>query len=159
MQPLSSLPDQAPVLVRVCAPGLEAAGAAALWTGLDKLFRIFCDEGRCSAWAGESAAAGSVVVLGWDGPPLSGCSHDRLARLLAVHQQRHGNDLLNPPPLVAQVDGAWRAMTRAELRQNSTDATPVVDVRVETVAAWRERGIVRLGESWIRPLVAAQTVS
>lgn len=158
MQPLSTLPDQAPVLIRACAPGLDASGGAALWAGLDKLFRVFSGEGRCSAWAGESAAAGWVVVLGWDGPPLSGCSHDRLARLLAVHQQRHGNDLLTAPPLVAQVDGAWRAMSRAELRLHGTNATPMIDHRAETVGAWRERGIIRLGESWLGPL-AVQTVA
>ncbi|GDY13384.1 hypothetical protein LBMAG53_22620 [Planctomycetota bacterium] len=158
MQPLSSLPDQAPVLIRASAPALDATSATALWAGLDKLFRIFADEGRCSAWAGESAADGWIVVLGWDGPPLSGCSHDRLARLLAVHQQRHGNDLLTPPPLVAQVDGSWRAMSRAELRLTGTNATPMVDHRVETVGAWRERGIIRLGESWLGPR-AAQTAA
>jgi hypothetical protein len=157
---LADLPDHACVLVKPAHPALDAPAATDLGAGAGKLLLQFIREGRATTAAWHVAADGAALVLAWDGGPLSGCAHDRLARLCAHHQQRHGQDLLAPPPILVQTAEGWRCVDRRGLRALAstgavTPASLLLDARVETLGAWRRAGCVPLAASWAAPLLPA----
>jgi hypothetical protein len=147
-----NLPDQALVRLVTCAPALPAAAASALIRALETLGQQFVREQRCAAFTAQTACAGHLLVLAWDGPALSGCSHDKLNRLFAELGPRHGVDLLGAPPLVIAVDQVWTCTDRAGLRAAAGRITAVADTRCATLGAWRSAGIVPLAQSWLAAL-------
>lgn len=151
MSSLEALPDDA--RCRILCPH-PACAPAELLTGLDKLFAQFAREDRLSAWACASQHADAALVLTWTpGAPLSGCSHDRINRLLVHHEERTGCQLLAPPPICIQVDGAWRCVDRRGLRTAATLSTPLLDTRLERLGDWRSRGLTTVGASWAAGLM------
>jgi hypothetical protein len=149
--PLADLPDDAATRIIAADPAFTPDAWAELATGLDKLFAQFAREDRVRTWACDLAAGGAVAVLAWTGPgPLSGCSHDRIARLLLAHQDRHQRRLLDAPPVVVvPADGRARACDRAGLRAlvaagQVSAATPAYDLATTDLATWR-RGPRPLG--------------
>lgn len=159
MATLAELPDHARLTLLPAAPPLDDAAAQALGAAIDKLFAQFAREGRCAGWAVEALGGGAVLAIAYVGAePLSGCSHDKLAQLLATHEQRGGRALLAAPPLVVEVDGAPLATDRAGLRALVAAGrvgldTIHWDLRVATLGEWRGRGRVPASASWLGPLV------
>jgi len=116
---------------------------------MDKLFAQFVREGRCQTWSCTGEHDGAALVLAWTPDvALSGCSHDKIHGVLAVH----GRDPV-PPPFCVQVEGAWRCLDRAGLRRLATRDTPMLDHRVERLGEWRRRGLTTVGGSWAGVLV------
>jgi len=151
---LATLPDTAAVRIIAADPAFTANDPTwdRLATGLDKLFVQFQRESRVDQWAFALDADGAVIVLAWIGPgPLSGCSHDRIAKLLLAHQDPGQRRLLDAPPfVVAPANGHARACDRAELRRlfstgAVTAATPHYDLAITDLATWR-RGPRTLGD-------------
>jgi hypothetical protein len=145
------LPDDAHCRILTPHP---ATDPAELLAGLDKLFAQFVREDRLQAWACTAEHAGAALVLAWSpGRPLSGCSHDRINRLLVHHEERTGSLLLAPPPICIQVDGAWRCVDRQGLRAVADASTPLLDSRLERLGDWRARGLSTVGASWAAALI------
>ena len=156
---LAALPDTAAVRIIAADPAFvaDAPDWQKLATGMDKLFAQFQREDRVETWAISLDAGGAVVVLAWTGAggpaagPLSGCSHDRIAKLLLVHQEQGQRRLLDAPPFViVSADGRARACDRAELRRlfsngQVSTATPHYDLGITDLATWR-RGPRGLGD-------------
>jgi hypothetical protein len=151
---LTTLPDSAGVRIIAADPAFAANDPTwdKLAIGLDKLFVQFQRESRVDQWAFALDANGAVIVLAWTGPgPLSGCSHDRIAKLLLAHQDLGHRHLLDAPPfVVVPTDGRARACDRAALRRlfNTgavTAATLHYDLSVTDLATWR-RGPRTLGD-------------
>jgi hypothetical protein len=141
--PLGHLGDDCLVRITAADPPLDAAAWARLEAALAKLFAQFEREGRVGAWGCERAAGGAAVVIAWSAPEgvISGCSHDKLARLLLAHEEG-GRRLVNAPPILIEVDGSARCLDRAGLRGlvgqgRIGPSTPVYDLRAETLGAWR----------------------
>jgi hypothetical protein len=150
--PLDHLGDDSLVRITPADPPLDEAAWARLESALGKLFAQFEREGRVAAWGCERAAGGAAVVIAWSAPEgvISGCSHDKLSRLLLAHEEGDRR-LVNAPPILIEVDGAARCLDRAGLRALIAEgrvgpSTPVYDLRAETLAAWR-RGRQTLRET------------
>jgi len=136
------LPDTAALRVVVAEPALQAGFAADAVTAIMKLMQQFIREGRCTAADVVSLEAGRFVLIAWAGPPLSGCSHDKFAHLLATFESRSGCALLAPPPWAVGAPGAVRLVDRAGLKSGVASgefsaATPVWKVRASSVGEWR----------------------
>jgi hypothetical protein len=147
MDPLAPWPDHAAVRLVPAAPPLDADAAAGLVTAIGKLFDQFVREGRCRAGGAAPLADGAVLAIVWDGPPLSGCSHDKLNGIMALHE-RDGRRLLAAPPIVL-LDPP-RCLDRPGLRAAvaagaAGPETPMLDLSATTVAAWRSTGRTTLG--------------
>jgi hypothetical protein len=159
MPALSDLPSSARLVLRPIHPPLAADAATALVQAIDKLFAQFAREDRVSAHAVEVLADGAVLAVAFvDGTPLSGCSHDKLAQVLAAHEMRTGTKLLDAPPILIEVDGKPTSVDRSGLKAlvvagRVTGDTTHWDLRVDTVGAWRERGRVPARVSWLAPLI------
>lgn len=135
-----------------CHPALPEAST--LPAALDRLFRQFAREGRLGAWSCRREHDGACLVLAWaPAAPLSGCSQDKIAGVLARHEGIDGVALLAPPPLVIQVDGTWRCVDRAMLRRIASAGTPLLDTRIERLGDWRGRGLTTIGASWAAALL------
>jgi hypothetical protein len=141
--PLDHLGDDCLVRVTPADPPLDDASWTCLESALSKLFAQFEREGRVSTWGCERAAGGAAVVIAWAAPEgvISGCSHDKLSRLLLA-QEEGDRRLVSAPPILVEVDGAPRCVDRAALRALVADgrvgpSTPVFDLRAETLGAWR----------------------
>ena len=147
------LPDAALVRFASCTPALNETATTALIRALDLLGQQFVRENRCAAFAAESACAGHLLVLAWDGPALSGCSHDKFNRLFAELGARYGVDFLGAPPLVVAIDGVWTCTDRAGLRAAAARITAVADTRCATLGAWRAQGVGPLAQSWLAGLL------
>lgn len=159
MPALSDLPPNARLVLRPIHPPLTPDAAAALVQAIDKLFAQFTREDRVSAHAVEVLANGAVLAVAFvDDTPLSGCSHDKLAQVLAAHEARTGAKVLDAPPIMVEVDGTPTCVDRAGLKalvaagRVSADTTHW-DLRVDTIGAWRERGRVPARSSWLAPLI------
>jgi hypothetical protein len=152
MVPLASLPDDARVRVLTCDPALIGMPAESLVAALGKLFEQFIREDRCTEYAVAIEAAGRALTIAWRGPPLSGCSHDKISQLLASHEARSGCALLTAPPLLVEVAGRPQPMLRGELRRlyatgEITDASRTWEIRAETLGVWRAGAGKPLGVS------------
>lgn len=157
---MPALGDDARCRILTPDPGLTPAAAAALVAGLDKLFAQFAREDRLAAWSCTVEHDGAAVVLAWSPEaPLSGCSHDKLNRLFATHEERGGACLLTPPPICVQVDGRWRCLDRIGLRRLATADTPMLDHRLERLGDWRSRGLTTVGASWAARLLKTGTAA
>ena len=148
-----NLPDHALVRLVACTPALNGPALLALIRALDLLGQQFVRENRCSAFAAEPACAGHLLVLAWDGPALSGCSHDKLNRLFAELGVRHEVDLLGAPPLVIAVEDLWTCTDRAGLRAAAGRVTAVADTRCVNLGSWRAQGVRPLADSWLAGLL------
>ena len=160
MGTLDELPDRARLRLLPVTPALDEQAAQALAEALDRLFAQFVREGRTERWAVEALGGGAVLAIAYDGgDELSGCSHDKIAQVLSVHEQRGGRALLAAPPLVLEVDGAPRCTDRAGLR--ALVAAGAVgpdtihwDLRVITLGEWRAHGRAPARGTWLAPLIA-----
>lgn len=143
-----SLPDDARCRVILAAPPLADD---ALPRALDKLFAQFVREGRCTAWSCAAEHAGAALVLAWTpDAPLSGCSHDKIAGVLAAH----GRDPV-PPPFCVRLGDVWRCVDRTGLRNLAKADTPFLDHRLERLGDWRTRGLTTVGASWAAAMLRA----
>lgn len=159
MHAFADLPDDARVQVLPCDPPLTPEQSAALIAAIDKLFAQFAKEARLEGWAAEPAAGGALLVIASHGAEvLSGCSKDKLAQILAAHEQRTGCRLLDAPPIVVEVASTPRCVDRATLRtlvtQGAVSAlTFVYDTRVDRLGDWRSRGRVPASDCWVGGLM------
>lgn len=153
MPRLTDLTDDAGVLLVPADPALDAASASMLGAAIDKLFAQFAREDRIAAWAVEPALDGALLVVAWQGE-LSGCSRDKLAKVLLAHE-RDGRRLLSAPPIVVAGAAGARCVSRAGLRQLAA-ADPGLRVveRVDTLGAWRTRGLRPVRESALAAIIA-----
>ena len=158
------LSDDAQLRLFAAEPRLASAVAEAA-AALDKLLLQFIREGRCRTALTATVGDGRWLAVAWEGPPLSGCSHDKLAQVIAAHEQRSEAVLLLPPPIAVGPLGAIRLTHRGELRQwlaagICTADTPVWNWQVTTLGAWR-RQPQSLAASFLAPLLAspAATIS
>lgn len=155
--PLGRLSDSALVRVLPWHPVLDAAAAAAVMTATTKLLAQFLREGRLHGSAVATVADGAALVVAWEGPPLSGCSHDKLNALAAHHQG--ARRCLDLPPISLHCGDGWRCGTRADLRAwiaaGEADATSIyLDRTVTDLGTWRTRGLVPLSQSPLARLLA-----
>ena len=134
--------DDAAVRIFAAEPILPAEVAEAAAAAISKLMQQFIREGRCQAAATAVAEDGRWLVVAWEGPPLSGCSHDKIAQVIATYETRSGCTLLASPPIAVGASGAVRLTNRSGLRQwlaagACTAETPVWNRQVTTLGAWR----------------------
>lgn len=165
MPALSDLPPSARLALRPIHPPLTPDAANALVQAIDKLFAQFGRENRIAEHAVEVWADGAVLAIGFmDHGQLSGCSHDKLAQVLAAHEARTGAKLLDAPPIMVEVDGKPISVDRAGLKalvaagRVTRDSTHW-DLRVDTIGAWQERGRVPAHTSWLAPIVEQYAVA
>jgi hypothetical protein len=152
------LSDDAVIRLFAAEPRLAPAVAEAA-AALDKLLQQFIREGRCRTAVTASVGGGRWLAVAWEGPPLSGCSHDKLAQVIAAHEQRSGAVFLSPPPIAVGPVGAIRLTHRSELRQwlaagICTADTPVWNWQVTNLGDWR-RQPQGLAASFLAPLLAS----
>ncbi len=156
----AALPADASVKVIPCDPALDVASAQAVCSAIDKLFAQFAREGRVGTWAAGSDADGALLVVAYtSADALSGCSNDKLAKVLLNHEERHQRRMLSAPPMVLEVDGQPRCVDRAALRQlveaGQVDVASLTwDVRAETLGAWRDRRHVPARDTWLGQVIA-----
>ncbi len=159
MPALADLPDHARVQALPCDPSLTSAQAGDLIAAISKLFTQFVKENRIERWAIEPAAGGALLVIAWHGTEdLSGCSKDKLAQVLAAHEERTRSRLLAAPPIVIEVGGVARCVDRAGLRALAAQGvvgadTPVYDTRLEHLGDWRARSRIPARDCWIGRLI------
>jgi hypothetical protein len=150
---MPELPDDARCRILIADP--DFGELAPLIAGLGKLFTQFAREQRLVAWDVYGAHDGAALVLAWSpDAPLSGCSHDKLNGVVALHEARTGCRILAAPPLCIRVDGGWRCVDRAGLRAVADPSTPLIDHRIERLGHWRQRGLTTVGASWAAALLA-----
>lgn len=130
---------------------------------IDKLFLQFMREGRCASATATTEEDGRFLVIAWDGPPLSGCSHDKIAQVIAAQEARSGCALLAAPPIAIGETAAVRLTNRAGLRgllaSGMCDAqTPVWNLRAITLGDWRNSPVA-LGSSVWASLVQLPTAA
>lgn len=162
MPGLDDLDDAALVRLLAVDPPLGADASAALTGALDKLLAQFAREGRLTRWAVAAEAGGAALVIAWEGPAISGCSHDKLAQVLARHEESSGSRLLDAPPILLEVDGRPRAVDRATLKAlvaagRAGPTSTHWDLRVGTLGAWRSHGRRPARETWLAPLLTPAT--
>jgi len=77
-------------LIRVFAsePAMPPVVASEMVAAIEKLLTQFTREGRCTVAAASTEADGRFLVIAWEGPPLSGCSHDKIAQVIAAYEVR-----------------------------------------------------------------------
>jgi len=152
---MPELPDDARCRILIADP--DFGDPAQLIAGLDKLFAQFAREQRLVGWDIHSAHDGAALVLAWTpDAPLSGCSHDKLNGVVALHETRTGCRILTAPPLRIRVGGCWRCVDRAGLRAMADRSTPLIDHHLERVGDWRRHGLTTVGESWAAVLLATR---
>ena len=155
--PLNHLPGDCLLRVVTSFPLLSYGAADALVAALEKLFVQFQAEGRCADYGLEVAGDGAFVLMAWVGPVLSGCSHDKIGKVLALHEGRSSVRLLAPPPIVAEVDGKPAHFTHATFKAAAVEGsiaeeTPMWDTLADTLGAWRHSGKRPLHDHWAFPL-------
>ncbi len=159
MDQLSDLPDHARLRLLPVAPPLAPDEGAALAAAIAKLMRQFAREGRLARWAVEVLGDGALLAIATLGAEeLSGCSQDKLAQLLAHHEQAGGRAIIAAPPIVIEISGQPRCLDRRQLRACAergevTMASVHWDVRVATLGDWRRAGRRPLGGSWLAALL------
>ncbi len=162
MPGLDDLGDDALVRLLAADPPLSVDASAALVSALDKLMAQFARDGRLTRWAVTTDAGGAALIIAWEGPAISGCSHDKLAQVLAKHESSSGSNLLAPPPILIEIAGKPRAIDRATLKRlvAAGQAGPTSthwDLRVGTLGEWRRHGRRPARETWLGQLVAPVT--
>ena len=115
---LMDLPVDSALRLFPISPACDVATAQRVQTALAKLFEQFAREARITAWGSGLLASGAVLAVAWQAhETLSGCSHDRLGRLL-LHFEDEQRRILNAPPLVIEpnprpADGSWACLEEA----------------------------------------------
>lgn len=137
-----NLASSAAVRIFAAEPPLPALAAQDLVDAVQRLLLQFAREGRCTNHHVEAQCGGRFVVIAWEGPPLSGCSHDKIGQVIAHHELRHAVSLINAPPIALGPQNAIQLVDRAGLRallatQQADGATPVWNVQALTVGAWQ----------------------
>ena len=137
----TTVSETARLRVFAAEPPLSAAAATAVTTAVMKLLRQFEREGRCALGSAWTEQEGRFFLIAWDGPALSGCSHDKLAQVLQMAESSHGVGILASPPIA--VDQPPRLMTRGGVRAELaagqlTWESPWWPLRAETMAEWRK---------------------
>lgn len=142
-------------LVRVFAadPAMSPTASTEIAVAIGKLLAQFTREGRCTTAEVAVEGDGRFLVIGWEGPALSGCSHDKLAQVIAAHEARSGCALLAAPPIAIGEPTAIRMTDRAGLRHllatRECDAqTPVWNLRAATVGEWRRGPLALSASTW-----------
>lgn len=153
------LADNALTRIMTCDPALPAEAIPALVDALVKLFAQFQREGRCGASEVLVEVDGRALVIAWEGPALSGCSHDKISQILGLHETRTDCALLAAPPLLVAVAGQPQALMRGGLRQRLAQGTvgpdsPTWDIRASTLGAWRAAAGQPFAGSAVAELVA-----
>jgi hypothetical protein len=136
----SAVSDAAHVRVFASEPPLPLSASARLTSSLEKLLRQFEREGRCAAGSAWVEEAGRFVVVAWDGPALSGCSHDKIGQILQATERAHAVELLGSAPLAVGMPP--QLMTRSGVRAalaagRLTLASPWWQVRATELSRWR----------------------
>ena len=130
-------------LVRVFAsePAMSPTFATELAAAIGKLLAQFTREGRCATTSAAVEGHGRFLVIAWEGPPLSGCSHDKIAQVIATHEARSGCAVLAAPPIAIGKDAVCltdRAGLRRLLATAACDGdTPVWNLRAAHLGEWR----------------------
>ena len=137
--------------------------ASEMVAAIEKLLTQFTREGRCTIAAASTEADGRFLVIAWEGPPLSGCSHDKIAQVIAAYEVRSGCALLSAPPIAIGEPAAVRVTDRTGLRTllatHACDAaTPVWNLRAASLGEWRSGPVALQVSSWAS-LVRAQATS
>ena len=133
--------ENAQLRIFAAEPALPAAAAGQVITAVEKLFRQFEREGRCAGGSAWTEQGGRFVLIAWDGPALSGCSHDKVAQVLQAAERAHGVDILASPPIA--VDQPPRLLTRGGVRAGLEAGTLTPDtcwwpLRTATMGEWRK---------------------
>lgn len=136
----TGLTDGAQLRVLAADPALAPEAASTLTPALERLLAQFIREGRCTAASAAVEQDGRFLVIAWDGPALSGCSHDKIGQVVAAHEARHGVRLLDAPPIA--VGSPPRLVDRPGLKAllasgDVSAGTPWWDLRAATLGAWR----------------------
>ena len=135
------LSEDAHLRVFAAEPPLPATTAKLVSAALAKLLRQFEREGRCTQGAVWTEQEGRFVLLAWEGPHLSGCSHDKVAQVVQAAERAHGIDMLASLPIA--VDQPPRLLTRAGVRAGLESGVLTSEsrwwpLRAETVGEWRK---------------------
>ncbi len=155
---LVDMPDNANLRIIAAWPGLSSADGAHVIQALKKLFLQFNREGRCQESAYAIVADGHGVVIAWNGPLLSGCSHDKINGIMR-HYETAGRSLLLAPPITVKGHDGWLCGTRREVQAwiaaGQVDGASLYLHRAVTdVGAWRHSGCVALSAGPLQRLVA-----
>ncbi|TVR13007.1 MAG: hypothetical protein EA401_07865 [Planctomycetota bacterium] len=137
-------------------PPLPAQIAGELTTALDKLFVQFAREGRCLCGGAQVVTDGAFVLVAWEGHDLSGCSYDKIAKILGRYAES-GHDLLTPPPLIIDrgrgVEWCSHGDFRAAVASGRvSDDAYAWDTMAQTLGEWRQGACRPLSQHWIYPL-------
>ena len=142
-------------LVRVFAsePAMSPTMAHEIAAAIGKLLVQFNREGRCATTAAAVEGHCRFLVIAWEGPPLSGCSHDKIAQVIATHEARSGCALLTAPPIAIGEGTAVCLTDRAGLRRLLATAacdgdTPVWNLRAAHLGAWRMGPVPLRSSPW-----------
>jgi hypothetical protein len=136
----ANLSPSATVRVFAAEPALSPSAGLALVAAIERLFVQFVREGRCTAAGAELVHEGRFVVVAWEGPAISGCSHDKLAQVVAAHERSAQVAMLAPPPIALGTPPQLvdRAGLRALLARGTVAGhTPWWNLRVATLGEWR----------------------
>ena len=141
---------------------MPAVAQTALVAALGKLVAHFIRESRCTSAEVTAQENGRFLVIAWEGPPLSGCSHDKIAQIIAGQESTSGCALLNPPPIAIGAAGNVRLTDRAGVRAllatgADETATVVWNVHAGQLADWN-RGPQPLRESRLASLMISGLV-
>jgi hypothetical protein len=156
---LTDLADNATVQLFPIDPPVDAEQAAALCANIAKLFAQFARDGAVGKFAAEVAASGAILAVAYEsGAPISGCSKDMLAKVVKQWEERTAHQVLSAPPIVVEVGGVPRALTRAALRALAaagavTPESRFYDTSITTLGDWRARGSEPLAQTWIAKLL------
>lgn len=158
MPSLDELADHALVRLLAADPPLSAEASTALLSALDKLMAQFARDGRLTRWAVATDAGGAALIIAWEGDAISGCSHDKLAQVLAKHEESSGCRMLTAPPILIEITGRPQAVDRATLKKlaaagQAGPASTHWDLRVGTLGEWRRHGRRPARETWLAPLL------
>ena len=137
----TTVPETAQLRVFAVEPPLSAAAAKSVTAAADKLLRQFEREGRCALACAWTEQEGRFVLVAWDGPALSGCSHDKLAQVLQLAERAHQVAILASPPIA--VDQPPRLLMRSAVRAELTAGKLTWEsawwpLRAATLAEWRK---------------------
>lgn len=155
--PFESLPDEARVWVFGSDRALDANEAAPLLTAVDRFLAQWKAHGA-PLDAARDWRDDRFLIIGVDSTRenASGCSIDGLFRSLQALERSLETKLLGGGRVFYRDESGTTAVaTRAEFASlagsgSVTTTTPVFDMSVTTVAAWRERFEAPAGDAWTK---------
>lgn len=155
------LPDSAQIHIYPVSPGLTADQQASACSSVEKLLQQFEREGSASKAAVACDKNGVVLLIAYDvgsDADISGCRKDKIAKVLKHCEESFNVCILDAPPMLIEVDGAWMATDRAGLRELHEAKTLSLDglaynVRCEDLGTWRSSAIKPIKDMWMKPIV------